>query len=93
MPAFNSKMKDEMHVGYICVLKKDGSEATKVPLGESNCTFGSAMDSTVRLKMDNPFLRNVHCEIEVQNDGIVSIHLYQLYEIFNYILLSGGFNK
>lgn len=63
-------------LGCICVLKKDGSEATRVPLSKESCTFGSSNDATIRLKMENSFLRDIHCQIEVQEDGVVSMLVF-----------------
>lgn len=61
--------------GCICLLKNDSSKGTAVELNEGEFTFGSGIDATIRIKLEDPALRPKHCTIEVNEDGFVSLHV------------------
>lgn len=67
----------EKQAGIIVILTKNEDHGVKVPLKtNTQCSFGSSLNATVRLKIDNKNLGGIHCVINVDSKGFVSVGVF-----------------
>lgn len=59
--------------GSVIFFKRDGSKMA-YPLCSGETTIGSSIDADVRLKVNNALLEDIHCYIEVKENGNVSFY-------------------
>lgn len=66
----------EKQAGVVIVLTKSGEQGVKVPLKTNTpCSLGSSVNATIRMNPDNANLRDIHCVIDVNAKGFVSMML------------------
>lgn len=74
----------EKQAGVVVVLTKSGDQNIKVPLKTNTpCTFGSSVNATIRVNIDNRNLRDIHCTINVDSKGFVCVVVCFLEVFFN----------